>query len=91
MRMKSHLWAAANVALAAAAGVWAGLDYAFRWQCETSQCANWVTAEIVAVAVTVVTLVLWLLLRHRYWLLLLIGTLALFVPAAIAFGLVELN
>jgi hypothetical protein len=90
MRMKSHLWAAANLALAAAAGVWAGLGYAFRWECETSLCTNWVTAEIVAVAVTVVTLVLWLLLR-RYWLLLLIGTLALFVPAATAFGLVELN
>jgi hypothetical protein len=50
-----------------------------------------VTAEIVAVAVTVVTLLLWLLLRRRYWLMLLIGTLALFVPAGTAFGLVELN
>jgi hypothetical protein len=89
--MNTRLWAAANLMLGALAGAWAGLTYAFRDECDTTRCTDWVTAEVVAVAATAATLLIWAILGRRFWPLLLIGTLALLVPAAHAFGLVQLD
>jgi hypothetical protein len=76
-------WAALNGLLAVPAAGWVWLGWAFAGECEgfPADCGEWVIASTVAFAVTVATLLLWLVTGRRWWPLLALGTAALAVPA----------
>jgi hypothetical protein len=75
-------WASANALLAIASGAWLMLGWSLRSECISDpECDDWVVADAVALAFTVVTLLLWLATGRRHRSLLAAGTAAMAVPA----------
>jgi cytochrome bd-type quinol oxidase subunit 2 len=84
----AFLWAAANLLFAIAAAGWIALGLGLRSECEGGDCDDWLTADAIALGVTMTALLIWAASRRRRsaWLALASGAMLVPVVHVIAGG-----